>query len=115
MPIFQAFTEYETWEISFYYAGFEPSLEKKRLNFSLRSVWCSYYSDFIEICVFQAFKFSFLPKSCLPISSMIVVVLVAQSCPTLCDPQTVACQVTLFMKFSREVYWSGLPFPSPLL
>ena len=28
-------------------------------------------------------------------------------------PQTVACQATLSMEFSRQVYWNGLPFPSP--
>ena len=28
-------------------------------------------------------------------------------------PQTVACQSPLFMGFSRQEYWSGLPFPSP--
>ena len=28
-------------------------------------------------------------------------------------PWTVACQVPLFMGFSRQEYWSGLPFPSP--
>ena len=79
--------------------------------------------------------------------------LVAQSCPTLCDPTdrsppgssvhgilqarvlewvafpspcvsfscvqifvipwTVALQAPLFMEFSRQEYWSGLPFPSP--
>ena len=38
-------------------------------------------------------------------------VLVAQSCPTLCDPWTVAHQVPLSMGFSRQEYWSGLPFP----
>ena len=26
---------------------------------------------------------------------------------------SVACQVPLFMRFSRQEYWSGLPFPSP--
>ena len=26
---------------------------------------------------------------------------------------TVACQAPLSMKFSRQEYWSGLPFPSP--
>ena len=25
----------------------------------------------------------------------------------------VACQATLFMEFSRQEYWSGLPFPPP--
>ena len=28
-------------------------------------------------------------------------------------PWTVACQTPLFMGFSRQKYWSGLPFPSP--
>ena len=38
---------------------------------------------------------------------------VAQSCPTLCDPWTVAHQATPSMGFSRQEYWSGVPFPSP--
>ena len=28
-------------------------------------------------------------------------------------PWTVACQAPLSMKFSRQEYWSGMPFPSP--
>ena len=28
-------------------------------------------------------------------------------------PWTIACQAPLSMEFSREEYWSGLPFPSP--
>jgi len=36
-----------------------------------------------------------------------------QSCPTLCDPLTVAHQAPLSMGFSRQEYRSGLPFPSP--
>ena len=28
-------------------------------------------------------------------------------------PQTVARQALLSMEFSRQEYWSGLPFPSP--
>ena len=28
-------------------------------------------------------------------------------------PQTIACQAPLFMEFSRQEYWNGLPFPSP--
>ena len=39
--------------------------------------------------------------------------LVAQSCPTLTTPWTVACQAPLSMEFSRKGYWSGLPFPLP--
>ena len=34
---------------------------------------------------------------------------VTQSCPTLCE----AHQAPLSMGFSRQEYWSGLPFPSP--
>ena len=41
------------------------------------------------------------------------VFLVAQSWPTLATPQTLACHAPLSMGFSREEYWSGLPFPSP--
>ena len=39
--------------------------------------------------------------------------LVAKSCPTLATPWTVACQAPPSMGFSRQEYWSGLPFPSP--
>ena len=39
--------------------------------------------------------------------------LVAKSCPTLVTPWTVACKAPLSMGFSRQEYWSGLPFPSP--
>ena len=28
-------------------------------------------------------------------------------------PWTVACQAPLSMEFSRQEYWSGMPFPSP--
>ena len=38
---------------------------------------------------------------------------VAQLCLTLCDPWTVAYQALLSMEFSRQEYWSGLPFPPP--
>ena len=44
---------------------------------------------------------------------MKVKVLVAQLCPTLCDPWTAAHQAPLFMNFSRQEYWSGWPLPSP--
>ena len=41
--------------------------------------------------------------------------LVAKSCLTLATPWTVACQAPLSMGFSRQEYWSGLPFPSPVV
>ena len=37
---------------------------------------------------------------------------VAQSCPTLATPCTVAYQGPLSMGFSRQEYWSGVPLPS---
>ena len=41
-------------------------------------------------------------------------VLVAQSCLTLCDPMDcVAHQAPLSIEFSRQEHWSGLPLPSP--
>ena len=40
-------------------------------------------------------------------------VLVSQSCSTPCDPRTVTLQAPLSVEFSRQQYWSGLPFPSP--
>ena len=39
--------------------------------------------------------------------------LVAQSCPILCNPRTIALQASLSMNLSRQEYWSGLPFPTP--
>ena len=39
--------------------------------------------------------------------------LVAKSCLTLVIPWTVACQAPLSVGFSRQEYWSELPFPSP--
>ena len=38
---------------------------------------------------------------------------VAQSCPTLVTPWTVAYQAPPSMGFSRQKYWSGVPLPSP--
>ena len=38
---------------------------------------------------------------------------VAQSCPTLCGPWTVAHQAPLSLRFSRQEYWSWVPFPTP--
>ena len=40
-------------------------------------------------------------------------VLVVQSCWPLATPWIAACQASLFLGFSRQEHWSGLPFPSP--
>ena len=43
-----------------------------------------------------------------------MIVLVTQLCPTLCDPMNyIAHQAPQSMEFSKQEYWSGLPFPSP--
>ena len=44
---------------------------------------------------------------------VVVAGLVAKSSLTLATPWTVARQAPLSMKFSRQEYWSGLPFPPP--
>ena len=36
----------------------------------------------------------------------------AQSCPILCDPVGLARRAPLSMEFSRQEYWSRLPFPT---
>ena len=44
---------------------------------------------------------------------LFVVVLFAQSYPTLRDPIDCSQQSPRFMEFSRQDYWNGLPLPSP--
>ena len=39
--------------------------------------------------------------------------LVTQSCLTLCDPMDCSPPGSSIHEFSRQEYWSGLPFPSP--
>ena len=38
----------------------------------------------------------------------------AQSCPTLCGPMDCSPPGSSVPGFSRQEYWSGLPFPSPM-
>ena len=38
---------------------------------------------------------------------------VAKLCPIIATSLTVAHQAPLSMRFPRQEYWSGLPFPSP--
>ena len=42
---------------------------------------------------------------------VVVAYLIAQSCPALVNSWTVAHQAPLSLGFSRQEYWSGLPFP----
>ena len=55
------------------------------------------------------------PNTCLiwKILFKMTLVLVTQSCPTLCDPTDHSLPGSSVHEFSRQEYWSGLPFPSP--
>ena len=51
-----------------------------------------------------------------PYSSLLclkVEMLVTQLCLTLCDPMDCTCQAPLSMEFSKQEYWSRLPFHLP--
>ena len=56
-----------------------------------------------RLCVLKNWRLHFCVSACL----------VAQSCPTLATPWTVACQAPLSMRPPRQEYWSGLPFLTP--
>ena len=53
-------------------------------------------------------------ENCLPILCESVKVLVTQLCLTFYDPKNYSHLAPLPMEFSRQKYWSGLPFPSPV-
>ena len=46
-------------------------------------------------------------------TQFVLVIIVAQSCPTLYNSMEPTRLAPLFMEFSRQEYWSGLLFPSP--
>ena len=46
-------------------------------------------------------------------NKLCVCVLAIQSCPTLCNPVDGNLPGSSIHGISRQVYWSGLPFPSP--
>ena len=76
-------------------------------------------SDFTVLERFYAQYFSTPPSYPLVISASLKVLRTMRthvwlSCVWLfVTPWSVACQVPLSMAFSRQEYWSGLPFPSP--
>ena len=47
-----------------------------------------------------------------PLNSLCMHAKLLQSCPTPYNPMDVAHQAPLSMGFSRQEYWSGLPFPT---
>ena len=59
---------------------------------------------------FQMQKFSlFKPREC----SFVIVIQLLSHVQLFSTPWTVACQAPLSMGFTRQEYWSRLPFPSP--
>ena len=44
---------------------------------------------------------------------LMLAMLVAQLCLTLCAPWTIDCQASLCIEFPRQEYWSGLQFAPP--
>ena len=72
---------------------------------------------FIQTWV-QKLKFYFLVSTCLwnhwlHIQHACMHAQSLQLCLTLCDPMDCSFQAHLSMRFSRQEYWSKLPFPSP--
>ena len=57
-------------------------------------------------------KLSFSKNVCMCVC-VCVCVCVSQSCPTLCDLMDCSLPGSSVTEFSRQEYWSGLPFPSP--
>ena len=57
-------------------------------------------------------RWAWLPCSMWGLNSLKVKVLVAQPCPTLCNPID-RNPPGSSVEFSRQEYWSGFPFPSP--
>ena len=54
------------------------------------------------------------PSLCFVFYYLIFCFFISFLCPSLCNPMDcVACQGPLSMEFSRQEYYSGLPFPSP--
>ena len=75
--------------------------------------------NFIGICFLIVLPTMHASNSCVQTEIlwyMLLLPLSHFSCVQLCaTPQTAAHQVPLSLGFSRQEYWSGLPFPSPLI
>ena len=66
-------------------------------------------SGYVTICVCQS------SENCTPCRENLACVLARSlhSCPTLYDPMDCPCQIPVSKGFSRQGYWSGLPFSPP--
>ena len=78
-----------------------------RFHFFPFKIIISKISFFVEVICFHKMVYADTHKL------ISLCLLVAQSCLLFVTPWTVACQTPLYMEFSRQEYWSGLPFPTP--
>ena len=74
---------------------------------------CVKHIGYISILQNQVFRKCVALSVCVCFPALDSGGLVAKSCLTLAIPWTVTHQAPLSMGFSRQEYWSGLPFPSP--
>ena len=86
----------------------------------LNKVFCLvlffYYMTFFQLGVelfYNVVLVSAIQRSGSAIHILPCVRTYAQSCPTLCDPMDCSPPGSSVHRFSRQEYWSGLPFPSP--
>ena len=66
---------------------------------------------FLWVCGHLCTSFFFCVCVCVQVLCMCVFVKLLQSCPTLCDPMDCSLSDPLSMWFSRQEYWSWLPWP----
>ena len=67
----------------------------------------TFYSWLFHIFI-RSFHLKFL--ECM--SLLFIISGAARSCPAVCNPMDWAHHTSLFMGFSRQEHWTGLPFPS---
>ena len=72
-----------------------------------------YNPSYLAVTIFHRIGHNLATKPPPSYFNMKVKVLATQLCPALVTSWTVACQAPASMGFSRQEYWSGLPFPSP--
>ena len=103
-----AAAEVDDYKFSGKAAAFFPTTKTREIHWEFLVSWSPLMKGNISGIRYTTLYREFFSKG------VCVRVRVAQSCPTLCDPMDyIACQAPLSMEFSRQQYWSGLPFPSP--
>ena len=87
------------------------NIEQSSLCYTVGPCWLSIYSIAVCTCPSHVHVHEYLLPSPFPPAAAAAKSL--QPCPTLCDPVDSSPQAPLSAGFSRQEYWSGLPFPSP--